>query len=284
MSTSKLIQQSTPARSLGLGAGSPFWVNVKPLLNRLERGEGLLLAVNVSIVLFARPGAAALLAQVFVSTAVLALLYGLNDVYDCERDLNDPAKDQTLATFCVANRGRLLGILKLEKVGVVLLAFALLGVGSAGAVAALFLVNLAYSAVLKGKAGLDVLWVGLWGGLYAMVPGVALPLQVVLLVGVMTSICHIFQILRDRDADDANQIHTSAVASRWLPFAQLGVCCAAMAAVLWSTLGPLGALSAFAPLLLRLTLASNQSAWLASKAYYGIVWLLVLGAVYASHG
>jgi 4-hydroxybenzoate polyprenyltransferase len=278
VSTSKLLPESRA--SSGLGIGTLLWVNVKPLLNRLERGEGLLLAVNLSIILFARPDAATLLAQVVVSTAVLALLYGLNDVYDCGRDLNDPAKDQALARFCVAHRGRLLGILQLEKVAVVLSALALLGARSAGAVAALFLVNIAYSAVLKGKAGLDVLWVGLWGGLYAMGPGVALPLEMVLLVGVMTSICHVFQILRDRDADDANQIQTSAVASRWLPFAQLGVCCAAMAAVLWASLGPLGAASAFVPLLLRLSPASNQTAWLASKAYYGIVWLLVLGALH----
>jgi hypothetical protein len=260
--------------------GTLFWMNAKPLLNRLERGEGLLLAVNLSIVLFASPDAATLVAQILISTVVLALLYGLNDVYDCARDLNDPAKDQALARFCVAHRRRLLGILQVEKVAVVLTAFALLGGRSALAVAALFLVNLAYSAILKGKAGLDVLWVGLWGSLYAMVPGVALPLEAVLLVGVMTSICHVFQILRDRDADDTNRIQTSAVASRWLPYAQLGVCCAAMAAVLWSTLGPLAALSAFAPLLLRVLLESNQTAWLASKAYYAVVWLLVLRSLH----
>jgi hypothetical protein len=277
VSTSKILPESRAESAPGLGA--LLWVNTKPVLNRLERGEGLLLAVNLSIVLATRPNFAMLLAQALVSTAVLALLYVLNDVYDCERDLNDPGKDQALARFCADHRGRLLGILQLEKVGVVLLALALLGARSAGVVAALFLVNLAYSAVLKGKAGLDVLWVGLWGALYAMVPG-AVPLELVLLVGVMTSICHIFQILRDRDADDTNHIQTSAVASRWLPFAQLGLACAAMAAVLWTSLGPLAAASAFAPLLLRLALASNQTAWLASKAYYGIVWLLILGATH----
>jgi len=279
VSTSKLLPRTVGARALGVGTLA--WVNAKPLSNRLERGEGLLLAVNLSIVLFARPGATAMLAQVFVSTAVLALLYGLNDVYDCRNDLNDPAKDQALAGFCASHRPALLGILQAEKVGVVLLALALVGTRSAIAVAALFLVNLAYSAMLKGKAGLDVLWVGLWGALYAMVPGRVLPLEVVLLVGAMTSICHIFQILRDRDADEANDIHTSAVASRWLPYAQLGVCCAAMAAVLRSSLGPAAGVSALAPLLLRLTLASNQSAWLLSKAYFAVVWLLVLAAVHA---
>lgn len=282
MSTSKLLPQSAPAAEPALGLSALVWVNVRPLANRLGRGEGLLLAVNVSIVLFAGSDAATLFLQALVSTVVLALLYALNDVYDCRRDLNDTAKDQALARFAVANRAQLLRVLMLEKVLVVLAALALLGPRSAAAVAGIFLVNLAYSAALKGKAGLDVLWVGLWGALYALVPGVRLPVSVVLLVAVMTSICHVFQILRDREADVVNHIQTSAVASRWLPWLQLGLACAAMAAILGVYLGPLGAVSAFAPLVLGLTVPSNQTAWLVSKGYYAVVWLLVLGAIHGS--
>ena len=63
--------------------------HVAPLVNRLWRGEGALLAVNVSIALAARPDPRTLLASVAVSTAVLVLLYMLNDVYDCHQDLHD---------------------------------------------------------------------------------------------------------------------------------------------------------------------------------------------------
>ena len=75
--------------------------HVAPLVNRLWRGEGALLAVNVSIALAARPDPRTLLASVAVSTAVLVLLYMLNDVYDCHQDLHDAGKDQVFVRFCI---------------------------------------------------------------------------------------------------------------------------------------------------------------------------------------
>ncbi|PYQ07797.1 MAG: hypothetical protein DMF82_02925 [Acidobacteria bacterium] len=250
-----------------------------PLVNRLWRGEGALLAVNVSIALAARPDPRTLLASVAVSTAVLVLLYMLNDVYDCHQDLHDAGKDQVFVRFCIRHRGLLFRLLGVEQAATVALALALLGARSAAAVAAVFLVNIAYSARLKGRAAVDVPWVALWGACYAMVPGVPLPLTVVALVGVMTSICHVFQITRDLPFDVVNHIRTSAVAVRWLPLAQLAAGCLVMGFLLHDLLGPVAALSAAVPILLRLTLRSNQAAWMMSKAYYGLIWLCVLGAV-----
>jgi hypothetical protein len=106
------------------------------------------------------------------------------------------------------------------------------------------------------------------------VPGTLLAL-----VGIMTSICHVFQITRDRPIDDVNHIRTSAVAAAWLPGAQLAIGCAAMGFVLAGLLGAAAAVTAVTPLLLHLVLRSNQAAWLLSKAYYAAVWLLALSAV-----
>ena len=78
-----------------------------------------------------------------------------------------------------------------------LLALVLLGPRSAVAVAAVSAVNLGYSGLFKGVTGIDVPYVAVWGALYAMVPGADIPFAAVALVGVMTSICHIFQITRD---------------------------------------------------------------------------------------
>lgn len=255
--------------------------NATPLLNRLRQGEGALLAVNLSIALSERPGAARLVAQAVVSVVVLALLYLLNDVYDGRHDLADPGKDRAFASFCVRHRERLVRLLALEHAGAILLALALLGARSALAVAAVLLVNLAYSAFFKGRAAADVLWVALWGVCYAMVPGVPLPAPVLALVGAMTSICHVFQITRDRPADVANRVRTSAVAVAWLPTVQLAVACLAMALILLPLLGPAAAASAVVPLVLRFTMRSNQAAWLVSKVYYGAIWLMALGAAHA---
>jgi hypothetical protein len=271
---------AVPAPDTALGLLPLARAHVAPLVNRLWRGEGVLLAVNVSIALAARPDPRTLLAQVAISTAVLALLYLLNDVYDCHEDLHDPGRDQVFVRFCIRHRGLLFRLLAVEQVATAGLALALLGPRSAAAVAAVFLVNLAYSADIKGRAAVDVPWVALWGACYAMVPGVPLPLTVVALVGAMTSICHVFQITRDLPFDVVSQIRTSAVAVRWLPLAQLAGGCLVMGFLLLDLLGPGAALSAAVPLLLRLTLRSNQAAWLLSKAYYAAIWLGVLGAVH----
>jgi hypothetical protein len=266
------------AGALRPGLRTLAWAHAAPLVNRFRRGEGLLLAVTWSIALAARPSARTFLAQALVSTVVLTLLYLLNDVYDCRQDLNDPGKDQTLVRFYFEHRSSLLGLVALEHVGSVLLALALLGPNSAIAVAVVLAVNLAYSTSLKGRAVADVPCVALWGAAYAAVPG-QVPLSLLALVGIMTSICHIFQITRDRNVDEINRIRTSAVAASWLPYAQLAAGCAAMGLVLGDLLGPVAALSAGAPLLLRLVLRSNQAAWMLSKAYYGAIWLIALGVV-----
>jgi len=267
---------------LRLGPATLAWVTVAPLVNRFRQGEGALLAVNLSLILATRPSPLSFAAQALVSTLVLALLYLLNDLYDCRNDLNDAGKDQAFVRFCVEHRARLFWLLGAEQAGAIGMALALLGPRSALAVAAVFLVNLAYSAFFKGRAAVDVLWVALWGACYAMVPAVDVPPQVLAVVGVMTSICHVFQITRDRPFDVANGVRTSAVAVGWLPTLQLAVGCLAMGLLLAPLLGPAAAASAAAPLLLRLTMSSNQRAWLLSKAYYGVVWLLVLRVLHAS--
>jgi hypothetical protein len=277
--TSKAVHQYLQAADRRLGPAAIARTSVLPLLHRLQKGEGLLLAVNLSITLFGRPDLTTFLAQALLSTLVLALLYSLNDVYDCRNDLNDPTRDHAFVSFCVQNRSNLFVILVLEKAAVVALALGLAGARGAAATAAVFVVNFAYSAIFKSRVAIDVVWVGLWGALYAMVPGVPVPLSLVVLVGVMTSICHVFQVTRDRPVDDVNGLRTSAVASPWLPSVELALCCAVMGAILGYHLGPVAALSAASPLLLRSAMSSNQIAWLLSKSYYGLMWVLVLGAV-----
>jgi len=274
----RIVLESIRPSDLRLGIPTLLWASVTPLVHRLGRGEGLLLAVNLSIALVARPDLPAFLSQVLISTLVLGLLYLLNDVIDSPTDVNDPGKDRAFVGFCVTHRAQLFRFLAVGHVVVSLLAFALLGPRSAAAVAAVFVVNLGYSTVFKGVRGIDVPYVALWGSLYAMVPGADVSLELVGLVGVMTSICHIFQITRDRDVDVKNGIRTSAVARHWLAATQLVAACVVMALLLYRLLGPAAAASALLPLALRYALPSNQTAWMLSKTYYGAIWVVVLVA------
>jgi 4-hydroxybenzoate polyprenyltransferase len=265
-----------------LSVAGVLWVAVAPLVQRIGRGEGQLLAINFSIAFFAVHDLGALVAHGLVSTAVLTLLYGLNDVYDSARDVHDPGKNQAFVQLCLAHRRPLLAILAVEKVLVVALAALLLGPRSALAAAAVFAVNVLYSVFFKGRPAVDVFWVALWGALFGMVPGIEIPLSVLLMIGVMTSMSHVFQILRDRAIDQANHVRTSAVAAPWLPPVQMAACCAALGALLYGSLGVLGAASAVAPLLLSLGMRSNQTAWLTAKVYYGVIWLLVSSVTYGA--
>ena len=220
------------------------------------------------------------LAQAAISAAVLTLLYFLNDVFDCREDVNDPGKDQTFVGFCVEHRARLFWVLALEKTAICALAWPLLGPRSAAAAAAIFLVNLGYSARFKRIPVLDVPFVALWGFLYAMVPAVDVQVTLIVLVGVMTAICHVHQITRDREFDVLNHIRTSAAVSRWLPEIQIALCCAAMAFILHRELSAVIALTAAVPFALRHRALPNRFGWMMSKAYFGGVWLVLLGNVW----
>jgi hypothetical protein len=257
-------------------AATLAWASVFPLAHRLRRGEGLLLPINLSLVFLAEHEPRRLAAQVLISTAVLALLYLLNDVHDCHDDANDPAKDRAFVGLCATHRATLFRALFLEKIAVVLLALLVLGPGSASAAAAVFAVNLGYSFAVKRIAILDVPFVALWGALYALVPGVDVPIGLIALVGVMTAVCHVFQITRDREVDLSNRVRTSAAVSRVLPELQLACLCAAMGFLLYHLAGPAAAASAPAPLLFRRVAPGNALAWLLSKSYFGAIWIAAL--------
>jgi hypothetical protein len=136
-------------------------------------------------------------------------------------------------------------------------------------------VNVVYSVALKGVPVADVAWVWLWGTLYAGIVGAPLSLAVV--VGLMTAICHLFQALDDRVPDAANGIRTTAVRSAMLSRNVLLVLSLLLVAVLWAPFGTLGTLTAFTPLAIFFLVANPGTGWLLTKAYFGVMWLSLLG-------
>lgn len=274
------LREASEPRPPVFGLRTLLWCLSTPLTHRFSRGEGQLLAVNASIGLWAFSDVSTLLAQGLISLVVLVLLYLFNDVHDCRHDLHDQAKNRAFVEFCVLHRGRLYTALAAMKLCTFALAWLLLGAHSASAVAAIFLINVFYSTIAKGVLLFDVPFVALWGASYALVPGVALPLSLIAMVGVMTGVCHVFQIRRDLAVDRRNHIATSAVAKPWLPLVELALFCAALGVALHFAIGLWAAVTAVVPLLLYLA-AANQRAWVLSKAYYGVVWLTALVVAHA---
>ena len=156
------------------------------------------------------------------------------------------------------------------------LTLAALGPRPAAAVAAVMVVNVAYSTLLKGVPVADIVAVWVWGALYAAIVGASGSL--VFLVGLMTGVCHLFQALGDRAPDAANGIETTAVRSATLSRNVLIGLSFVLLATLVGPLGLIGAASAFVPLAIFFAVPDAGAGWLLTKGYFAVVWLAVLGA------
>ncbi len=257
------------------------WAVWSSTAHRVRRGEGALLAINLSLIV-AHGDALTLagLAQAAVSLLAILVMYAFNDLYDAPSDWNNPKKDRALIATWIEHR--MAGVLLTFVLKLATLAFAAaaLGAGAAAAVAAVMVVNIVYSTMLKGVAVADVLAVWVWGSLYAAIVGAPLPL--VFLVGLMTGICHLFQALDDRGPDAANGIATTAVRSATLSRNVLIALSLVLSASLVGPLGLVGALSAFVPLAVFFAVPSAGTGWLVTKAYFAVVWLAVLGSAGAA--
>jgi 4-hydroxybenzoate polyprenyltransferase len=256
------------------------WAGFASTLHRIQRGEGALLAINLSLAASQGLGDLRVLAGALVSVLTIGLMYALNDLYDAPLDWNNPKKDRALiATYVAHRRVGALAIVVL-KVATLALASAALGGRATAAVAGVMVVNLVYSTRLKGVPVIDVAWCGLWGVLYTAIVTASPSLLVV--VGLMTAVCHLYQALDDRDADAENAIVTTAVRSAGLSRNVLAALSVLLFVALRGPLGDLWAASALTPLAVFFVAPSAHTGWLLTKVYFGIVWLYLLGVAGAA--
>src|SRR4029079_6471557 len=108
----------------------------------------------------------------------------------------------------------------------------------------------------------------LWGAAYAAIVTASMPLLV--LVGLMTSVCHLYQTLDDRASDSANAITTTAVRSLTLSRNVLIALCVLLVLALRGPLGDAWAATAFVPLVF-FAATSARAGWLLTKVYFAIV-------------
>src|SRR5262249_6115461 len=144
----------------------------------------------------------------------IALMYAFNDLYDATSDANNPKKDRAVIATYLEHRRVCLAAILVLKVLTLELALTTLGTRATVAAAGVMLVNVVYSTLLKGVPVLDVIWCGLWGVLYTAI--VTASPSLLVLVGLMTAVCHLYQTLDDRVFDAENAIVTTAVRSAGL--------------------------------------------------------------------
>src|SRR5690348_7659700 len=256
----------TPAETLA----TLSWAFLASTLHRIRRGEGALLAVNLSLIATFGTGAGRAAAQALVSALAVVAMYAFNDLYDAPADRNNPKKDRALIAAYMTHRRLGLVVALVMKAATVLVCLASLGPRAAAAVAGVMIVNVLYSAVLKGVPVVDVAWVWLWGALYAAVTDA--PASLLVVVGLMTAVCHLFQALGDRGPDAANGIQTTAVQSATLPRYVIVALSLLLFVSLRDAVGTSVALTAFTPIAIFFTMRTPASGWIATKIYFAFVW------------
>jgi 4-hydroxybenzoate polyprenyltransferase len=251
------------------------WAAVASTLRRVQRGEGALLAVNLSLIAYQGMFRPLAYVETLISLLTIGVMYVLNDLHDAPTDSNNPKKDRTLIAVYLEHRRACVVLIVLTKILTLALAWATLSPRATVAVAGVLGANVAYSMIMKGLPVIDVVWCGLWGALYAAIVTPAPALW--LLVGLMTAICHLYQALDDRETDAANAITTTAVRSPWLSTGMLAGLCALLYTALRPPFGPVWAWTAFAPLVIHFASSEARTGWLLTKGYFGVMWLTVLG-------
>ena len=253
-----------------------LWAIAASTYHRIFLGEGVMIAINVSILLHRGVGSAELIAGTIVSVLTLGVMYALNDAYDADADRHNAKKDQRQVSVYIDHRRATYRVILAIKVVTVVLAWMLLGRASAAATVTVMAVNFVYSTALKGVPIIDVAWCGVWGAAFAAV--VMGSPDLIILAGLMTAVCHLYQALGDRSADAQNRINTTAVFSSNVSAAVLFVLCAMVGVMLSGPLGNIVALSALVPFALFFALRNTHLGWMLTKVYYGVVWLMVLAA------
>jgi len=274
------VRATAPAALSSNTVVALLWAGMASTLHRVRRGEGALPAVNFSLIAYLGSPEPHALASALVSVLAIGVMYAFNDLYDAPTDSNNPKKDLAVVATYLDHR-RVAGLSLFVLHGLTIgLAFATLGPRATAAVAGVMFVNVVYSTVLKGVPVIDVVWCGLWGALYAAIVG-ATP-WLMLLVGLMTAVCHLYQALDDRVADAANAITTTAVRSPALSRNVLVALSVLLCVTLRPVLGGFWALSAFAPLVIFFACDRPHVGWLLTKVCFGVMWLSVLGIVRAT--
>lgn len=245
------------------------------LLHRIARGEGALLAIDLSILaVAARPTGATLVAAA-VCVLALTAMYAVNDLCDAREDRLNPKKDQEVVATYLEHRAAATMTCVALHVATLLLALTI-DARTALAAGSVMLANLVYSMRFKGVPVVDVAWCGLWGTLYAAI--VTSDVQLLATVGAMTAICHLYQTLDDVGSDAASGITTTAVRSRALSVAVLAAACSTLVLALRTPLGLGPALAVALPPFAFLLLGVRPlTGWLLTKALFAAVWLVLLG-------
>jgi 4-hydroxybenzoate polyprenyltransferase len=269
------------SRVLSLSILGPVIFPFHALLFKVLRAEGVLLAVNLSLLLVYKPGNFFYgVKAMLLSTLVLAQLYAFNDVHDAANDVKDPDKPAGIAALILKKHS-------LFMAGVIAWAAALAAAAyffmpdSFYGTLVMFALNTLYSTVFKGLPVMDVIIVGAWGTCFPMLLGLTMPFDLLVIVGGMTGVSHIWQTMRDQTSDTASGITTVAVFSRFSPLVVAAILCLFLAGVTANRatgyVQPAVAVLSVLPLVFYAFWSKKiRQVWVLSKIVFAFIWFCLL--------
>jgi len=252
----------------------------KPYFNRVKKGEGGLVVFGVTHSIVSQHGLAAILAESLLCFFTLCVLYGFNDYKDRYHDLSNPKKEQKFVRSIIQHQQRFLLLNTLAAFSTIALALYIFGPEKFYIITALYLVNYSYSLRLKTVPVMDLFIVGLWGGLLGMLGG-QFNLYLFLIVGVMTAIAHLFQIITDKKSDQENALTTTVVAISGSETASIIIICALLTATLFLYTESIWSLGGFIPAIAYFLIKRISLGWHISRFYFFVCWIYLLTYTYA---
>ena len=250
----------------------------QPLVERVKKGEGGLILFNVLLSVFFYRNLSMVVLQSLLAILSMSMLYGFNDYVDRNADLVNPKKNPTLTKRIGQHHLYFILLNLLISFGCIALAIRLVDYKKGLLVAALLVVNMVYSLRVKSLPIADLIIVGIWGSLFVSIVA-DVPYPLIGVVGLMTSIAHLFQAITDREVDAQNQVDTSATKFKNPIFLLLGFS-ALLSYSIYLLLGVLAGASAFIPALSFLWIKNVHTTWNVSRVYFGTTWLLILYVTY----
>lgn len=252
----------------------------RPLTNRIKLGEGGIALFNTSQVWFATHDILFTLWCTLLSLLTLCVLYGYNDYKDRETDKLNPKKDISYVNNISIHHLLFFYIHLFVTALLIMWSFFLLGKTGALSMLLLLAINIAYSNKLKATAGLDVVTVMIWGGLFVLLIarehfGLAIA------ASIMTGMAHVFQMLTDKKTDSQTKTNTTVVKYPGsAPFMFAGLSVALMVALYVATEKYSIAISAFIPFLFYFMYRNVTVSWFFSRVYFAGIWFVLLYTTY----
>lgn len=252
-----------------------------PLTSRIAKGEGGLILFNSIHAYFVFSLTTLFWLDSLISVVAMCALYNLNDFRDRNIDALNPKKNKDFINEILNQEKLYIFTNIILSTTAIALSFVFFTNEKTILMTLLITINWLYSYKFKSMPGLDILSVIIWGGLFASIAG-SFQLHLFIIVGIMTGIAHIYQIITDKEADEKANIRTSIVALPKLHKYIILFYCFILGVFIYLHIDWIWAISCLIPLIVYLLSKNISLSWYVSRFYFLVCLIKLLYLQYGN--